>query len=199
MEQWALSDGAYMWLDTSFVAPARAEAYFAALRDELPWAQRTVRMFGRDIPEPRLVAWLGDADAAYTYSGRMNEPAPWTPSAAALRDRVAERVEHTFNGVLANLYRSERDGMGYHADDEPELGPSPLVASLSFGAPRRFVLRARRGAARHALVLGPGSLLVMGGTMQHEFVHALPKQRAPAGPRINLTFRRIVRGQARAR
>jgi alkylated DNA repair dioxygenase AlkB len=192
MEHVALSEGAFMWLDASFIEPARAQSCFAALRDELPWAQRSLRMFGRDIPEPRLVAWLGDPEARYTYSGRLNEPSPWTPTTAALRDAVCAHLEHAFNGVLANLYRSERDGMGYHADDEPELGPSPLVASLSFGAPRRFVVRARRGAARHALWLGPGSLLVMAGTMQHEFVHALPKQRAPAGPRINLTFRRIT-------
>lgn len=184
-----------MWLDPAFIAPARAEAAFTALRDELPWEQRSVRMFGRAIPEPRLVAWLGDADAAYTYSGRLNVPTPWTPTVAALREAVSSRLEHAFNGALANLYRSERDGMGYHADDEPELGPSPLIASLSFGATRRFVVRARRGEARHELRLGPGSLLVMGGTMQHEFVHALPKQRTPLGARINLTFRRL-RGSA---
>jgi alkylated DNA repair dioxygenase AlkB len=195
MEHVKLSEGAFMWLDASFIEPAHAQSCFSALRDELPWEQRSLRMFGREIPEPRLVAWLGDPGARYTYSGRLNEPSPWTPTTAALRDAVCARLEQGFNGVLANLYRSERDGMGYHADEEPELGPSPLVASLSFGAPRRFVVRARRGGARHALWLGPGSLLVMAGTMQHEFVHALPKQRAPVGPRINLTFRRITRAE----
>jgi alkylated DNA repair dioxygenase AlkB len=191
MERIVLSEGAFMLYAPHYLASAEAEAAAQDLLREIPWAQRSLRMFGREIPEPRLVAWLGDPEAVYSYSGRRNTPLAWTPRARALRDALAAELGNAFNGVLANLYRNERDGMGYHADDEPELGPQPLIASLSFGAPRRFVVRARRGEARHELLLGHGSLLVMGGTLQKEFVHALPKQRAPAAQRINLTFRRI--------
>jgi alkylated DNA repair dioxygenase AlkB len=179
-----------MWLDPDFAA-ADADALGRALAHELPWAQRTIQMFGRAIAEPRLVAWIGDPDAQYTYSGRPNLPSPWTPSTLLLRDRLAQRLGCGFNGVLANLYRHGADSMGYHADDEPELGPNPLVASLSFGATRRFVVRSKRGNTRVELPLSHGSLLVMGGSMQHEFVHAVPKQRAVEAARINLTFRQI--------
>ena len=100
---------------------------------------------------------------------------------------------HEFNGVLLNLYRDGRDGMGWHADDEPELGPEPVIASVSLGAERRFRLKHRRlPEARLDIVLPHGSLLVMAGATQRHWVHALPKAAAPVGARINLTFRRVV-------
>jgi alkylated DNA repair dioxygenase AlkB len=191
LERIELGEGAFLWLVRAFVAAEEATKVEEQLALELPWAQRSLRIFGREVLEPRLVAYLGEPDAVYTYSRRRNAPGPWTPVAQHLRERVMERVGADFNAVLANLYRDGRDSMGAHADDEPELGPAPVIASLSFGARRRFLLRARRGDARHEFWLDHGSLLVMGGTTQQTFVHSLPKQRGLAQRRINLTFRYI--------
>ena len=150
-----------------------------------------MRLFGRDVPAPRLSCWIGDAGTTYTYSRVRFEPRPWPPSVAALRDAIASATGFLPNSVLANRYRDGRDAMGWHADAEPELGPEPVIASLSLGAPRRFVLRHRTRGLRHELVLAPGSLLLMAGATQAHWQHALPRAKV-AGPRINLTFRRIV-------
>ena len=112
------------WLDR-----AEADALFEALQSEVPWSQGTMTLFGREIREPRLTAWFGDAD--YTYSGRTVRAAPWTAILASLRDRVARASGAAFNAVLLNLYRDGRDSMGMHADDEPELGVNPVIASVS--------------------------------------------------------------------
>lgn len=173
-----------------FLDPAAAAAAFAAVLDEVRWEQHHVRLFGRAVPAPRLSSWIGDPGTAYTYSRVRFEPRPWPPSVAALRDAIAGRAGFAPNSVLANLYRSGGDAMGWHADAEPELGPEPVIASLSLGAPRRFVLRHRARGLKHALVLEPGSLLLMRGPTQAHWQHALPRARS-SGPRINLTFRRI--------
>jgi alkylated DNA repair dioxygenase AlkB len=173
-----------------FLAPLAAANAFAAVRDEVAWERHHVRLFGRDVPAPRLSCWIGDPGTAYTYSRVRFEPRPWPPTVAELRDAIAAATGFAANSVLANLYRDGDDAMGWHADAEPELGPAPVIASLSLGAPRRFVLRHRARGLRHALVLEPGSLLVMAGPTQTHWQHALPRGKA-AGPRINLTFRRI--------
>jgi alkylated DNA repair dioxygenase AlkB len=173
-----------------FLDDAAAAAACAAVRDEVAWEQHHVRLFGREVPAPRLSCWIGDPGTAYTYSRVRFEPRPWPPSVAALRDAIRERIGFAANSVLANRYRDGRDAMGWHADAEPELGPDPVIASLSLGAPRRFVLRHRTRGLRHELVLEPGSLLLMSGPTQAHWQHALPRTRA-AGERINLTFRRI--------
>lgn len=148
-------------------------------------------MFGRVVDSPRLSAWIGDADATYRYSGTRFVPHPWTPSLQALRDRVAEACGARFNSVLANLYRSGGDRMGWHSDDEPELGPEPLIASLSLGAERTFRFRAKSGGEAVAVELGHGSLLRMAGATQRLYKHELPARARIAAPRINLTFRLI--------
>lgn len=119
--------------------------------------------------------------------------AGWPPTVAEIRARVERTTGAPFNGVLLNRYRDGRDSMGRHADAEPELGRNPLVASLSLGAPRAFVLRHRATGDRRELELAHGSLLLMGGTLQHHWTHELPKTSAEAGERINLTFRQFVR------
>jgi alkylated DNA repair dioxygenase AlkB len=140
---------------------------------------------------------VGDGDAAYKYSGRLNLPSPWTPALASLRERLALEG-FSVNAVLCNLYRDGRDSMGMHADDETELGPDPVVVSLSLGATRRFVLAARTRAEgrprvdRLSFDLGHGSLLVMGAGTQRAYKHGVPKDVHCTQPRINLTFRQIV-------
>ena len=147
-------------------------------------------MFGRTLPSPRRTAWYGDH--AYRYSRLTWSPRPWTDELIKIKTRIETLCDAPFNGVLLNLYRDGRDSMGWHSDDEAELGPAPVIASLSLGAPRRFVFRCRADAAdKHALELPHDSLLIMRGDTQANWQHALPKTAKPVAPRINLTFRWI--------
>lgn len=185
-------------LARGWLAPAEAGALHARLLREVPWEVHRVRLFGRELPSPRLSCWIGDAGAVYRYSGSRFEPHPWLPELAALRDRLQAELGRPFNSVLANRYRGGADAMGWHSDDEPELGPEPVIASLSLGATRRFLLRHRRDPAlRLALDLEPGSLLLMEGPTQRHWRHALPRTARPVGERINLTFRHVLRRPAR--
>ena len=171
-----------------------ADALFDTLRDAVPWECHRIRMFGRMVDSPRLSCWIGDPEAAYTYSRTRFAPHPWPDVLQAVRERLSEALDATFNSVLANRYRDGRDRMGWHSDDEPELGPRPLIASISLGAGRRFLLKTRDGGDAVGLTLPHGSLLVMAGETQSRYRHALPATARPVGERINLTFRRIVAG-----
>ena len=173
-----------------FFSPDEARSSFDELRAEIRWERHRVRIRGREVECPRLSGWQGDA--TYAYSGLKLRPAPWTPRVAAVRRRIEAATGEAFNSVLANLYRDGSDRLGWHADDEPELGPAPVIASASFGAPRRFLLCPKRGGASVPIVLEPGSLLVMRGATQRHWLHSVPPTRRPVGPRINLTFRRIL-------
>jgi alkylated DNA repair dioxygenase AlkB len=141
-----------------------------------------------------LTAWYGDSTAAYTYSGLTLEPLPWTTLLASLRARVEALTEATFNSVLLNYYRDNRDAMGMHADDEPELGERPVIASLSLGATRTLVFRhkTRRDLAPVKIPLPSGSLLLMQGSTQSHWKHGINRSTRACGPRINLTFRRVI-------
>jgi alkylated DNA repair dioxygenase AlkB len=188
--------GAELLLDAEFLSASEASVLLAQLSQEVAWEQRAIRIFGQQIPQPRLTTWYGDPDAQYTYSGLTWEPRPWTPLLLALRQRVEAAAGSTFNSVLLNLYRNGQDSMGWHADDEPELGPAPTIASLSLGATRRFRLRPRAGLAHLPLGLDltSGSLLLMRGPTQQHWQHALPKTARVLGPRLNLTFRLVTPG-----
>lgn len=180
-----------------FLGEAEAGDALARLWNELDWSQREITLYGRRVMQPRLVAWYGDAGAVYSYSGLTLQPLPWHPLLQDLRARTESRSGYRFNAVLANAYRDGRDSMGWHADNEKDLGPRPVLASLSLGAPRRFLLReVNRGTGKRAesfeLTLENGSLLVMKAGCQQRFQHALPRTRREAGLRINLTFRWIV-------
>lgn len=183
-----------------FLAESEADRAFARLWQELDWSQREITLFGRSVMQPRLVAWYGDADAVYSYSGLTLLPLPWHPLLRQLKDRIERFSGGRFNSVLGNAYRDGRDSMGWHSDDEKELGLQPLIASLSLGAPRRFLLRPkqREAEAREApIVLTPahGSLLLMRGASQQRYQHALPRTQRSIGLRINLTYR-LVGAQA---
>lgn len=148
-------------------------------------------MFGRMVDSPRLSAWIGDEEATYRYSGVPFAPRSWSSSLLALRDRVAEACGARFNSVLANLYRNGNDRMGWHSDDERELGAAPVIASVSLGAARSFRFRAKAGGDALAIELAHGSLLRMAGDTQRLYKHELPVRKRVAGPRINLTFRLV--------
>jgi len=192
-----LGEGAWVRFRADFVPDH--DTLMARLLASLPLRQDTIVLFGRTVIMPRLTSWHGDPGCSYAYSGRVFEPAPWTADLAALRDRLIDLEGCTFNSVLVNHYRDGNDSMGEHADDEPELGPSAddvRIASVSLGAPRRFVLRHRRTREVRAFHLGGGSVLVMGGTTQRYFRHHLPRTRRPVEPRMNLTFRVIAPNRA---
>lgn len=196
----ALGEGAWLEWWSAFLAPdERPEA--AALAATLALRADRFTLFGRSVAVPRLVAYHGDPGCAYRYSGQTYEPAAWTPGLARLRALLEHRTGLRYTGVLANFYRDGRDSVGWHADDERELGPHPddvAIASLSLGATRRFVLRHRTSGARRALALADGSLLVMRGRTQRDWRHALPKTRAPVGARLNLSFRVVQAAAGRA-
>jgi alkylated DNA repair dioxygenase AlkB len=188
-----LARGAWLEHDARWLERGEADLAVTALREELHWEQREIVLFGRRVLQPRLIAWAGTL--GYRYSGQTLEPRAFTPAARRLLDRVCGHVGEPFNHVLVNRYRTGEDSMGLHADDEPELGRDPVVATVSLGAARRFVVRARRKQDRDGqdLRLGHGALLVMGGTCQRYYVHGVPRDLAARGERISLTFRRLLR------
>lgn len=176
-------------------------AIMQALVAELPLRQESIVIAGKTYATPRLTSWHGDPAAVYRYSGRTFVPEAWTPGLARIRDRLRVEVHPALNACLTSYYRDGGDAMGAHSDDEPELGPDAprdvIIASLSLGAPRRFVLAPKakaRAAERRVLELGHGALLVMGGALQQHWRHHVPRTARPVGPRLNLTFR-IVRGR----
>ena len=193
-ERHDLGEGCVLELQRDFAAgdhTARMDALVAAV----PWVQELYFRGARAIPAPRLTSFHGDPGCGYTYSGIRYEPVPWLPELSQLRVRLIERTGVAFNCVLCNLYRDGRDSVGWHADDERELGPSRddvAIGSVSLGAPRRFVFKHRRDGRRLGFELGEGSLLLMRGRTQQHWVHALPKTARPAGPRLNLTFRVVM-------
>jgi alkylated DNA repair dioxygenase AlkB len=160
------------------------------LMAETAWRSEQITVWGKQHPQPRLTAWHGTA--AYTYSGLTLQPLPFTPLLLEIKAAVEHACGRRFNSVLLNYYRNERDSMGMHSDDEPELGAEPAIASLSFGATRRFILKHKTKKTTVRLDLTCGSLLLMAGATQTHWLHGINKQTRAAGPRINLTFRNIL-------
>ena len=187
-ERIALRDGGWIRYAEHFLSIGEADRLFDALRYATGWRQFRNRLW----TFPRLTAFVADAGIAYRYSGVTHAGEQWTADLQDVRRRLESTTAAAFNGVLLNLYRDGNDSMGRHADDERELGTNPVVASVSLGATRTFVLCHRGSGEKLALDLAHGSLLVMGGTLQHHWVHELPKTMRPVGERINLTFRRFV-------
>lgn len=175
-----------------FFEPEKAEELFRRLQSEIPWRQVSIKLYGKTIPVPRLTAWHGDPGVSYTYSKLTLNAEPWTPALLEIRDRLKELDATDFNGVLLNSYRNGNDGMSWHSDDEPELGPNPVIASVNFGGVRRFQFRHRlRRNETAAIDLTPGSCLMMRGETQTFWLHQIPKTKKSCEPRINLTFRHI--------
>jgi len=161
----------------------------ARLLDETPWRVDTVVVYGKRYQQPRLTAWYGEA--SYTYSGLTLQALPLTPLLELLRAAVEHVTGRRYNSVLLNYYRDGADSMGMHSDDEPALGPQPVIASLSYGATRTFILRHRRNRRTLKIDLTDGSLLLMAGTLQAHWQHGINKTTKLVGPRLNLTFRYV--------
>jgi len=181
-------DGPDIVIQADFFTAGESARIFEQLKAQIRWRQDVMRFGRREVPQPRLTAWYGDDGKTYVYSGINNHPLPWTALLLALRAKAEHFAESTFNSVLLNYYRDGGDSVGWHADNEPELGERPVIASLSFGATRTFELRRRTTGKVAKLPLTSGSILVMRGTMQHHWVHRVPKEPGSAS-RINLTFR----------
>lgn len=181
-----------VWYVPEFFSPEESDRYLLMLQETIAWKQEKIKLFGKEQPMPRLTAWYGDK--AYTYSGLQNQPQPWIPVLQEIRQQITAATGKDFNSVLLNLYRSGQDSMGWHADDEPELGKEPSIASVSFGATRRFGFKHRYNKAldNKYITLQHGSLLLMQGPTQHYWKHGLPKTTTAGGVRINLTFRNII-------
>ncbi len=183
-----IPDGELLWLEQLPLPLDNAEV-LARLIAETAWRAESISLWGKQHLQPRLTAWHGDA--RYSYSGLDLAPLPFTPLLLTIKQAVELATGQGFNSVLLNYYRNERDSMGMHSDDEPELGREPAIASLSFGASRTFILRHRHTKQTVKLALSDGSLLLMRGKTQHFWLHGINKSVRPIGPRLNLTFRNI--------
>ena len=183
---------ACMHYNPNWIAQTQADELYRELANCLPWEQPVITVFGRSNPIPRLQSWHGDPNASYRYSGHDHAPQPWTSALSSLREHLQTELKTPFNAVLANWYRNGNDTMGWHSDDEPELGPTPTIASISLGAERSFRLRHRHNHQQtHSIELSHGSLLVMSEHTQDHWQHSLPARKRVQTGRINLTFRYV--------
>ena len=168
---------------------------FAKLHRETIWRHDEIVVWGKRHLQPRLTAWYGDPGRSYTYSGTVMFPLPWTNLLLSIRQKLEEIVEAKFNSVLLNLYRDNNDRMGFHSDNEPSLGQEPTIASLSYGATRTLLFKhkTRKDLPIKSLKLISGSMLLMKGQTQRHWNHGINKEAAICGPRVNLTFRNILK------
>lgn len=184
-----LRDGGWLLYIEGFLPGPEAADLLKRLQTDVEWRQE--RIYGR--PVPRLNAWFADSGVQYAYSGLRFLGSGWPGWLLELKPRVEAAAGTTFNSLLLNRYRSGQDSIGFHSDAEPELGPQPIIATLSLGAARNFVLRNRRDNETKRYLLTHGSLLIMGGTSQHYWLHGVPKTQTPTGERISLTYRAILK------
>jgi len=173
-------------------SPAEAEKFLKDLSANIAWEHDEVMMFGKKIITKRKVAWYGDEPFNYTYSHVKKTALPWTPSLQAIKDKIEEASGETYNSCLMNLYHNGEEGMGWHTDNEKELKKEGAIASISFGAPRKFCFKHKQREEKVDLLLDHGSLLVMKGSTQSHWLHRLPPSKKINGLRINLTFRSII-------
>ena len=163
------------------------------LMDQTIWRQESVQIYGKVHAQPRLVAWYGDPGMHYRYSGISLTPLPWTDLLREIKRRIEDCTDETFNSVFLNLYRDHNDSMGFHSDDERELGLEPVIASVTLGATRTFVMKHKKDPdiQTQKIALEAGTVLLMKGQTQRNWKHGIMKQTQPCGPRVNLTFRTI--------
>ena len=176
-----------------FLLPHDTESLFRTLEETIEWGQHEIKIFGKSHLIPRRTAFYGDAGINYTYSGQTFATKTWTRDLIILRDKLRDECSLEFNTVLLNMYTDGQHSMGWHSDDEPELGTNPTIASLSLGGLRKFKLKHKKNAELKADInLSDGSLLVMSGELQHHWLHSVPKTTKRVKSRINLTFRSII-------
>ena len=176
-----------------FFSKVLSDQYFELLKNEVNWKQEPIKMFGKLIMQPRLTAWYGDVDKSYSYSGITMNPQHWTPTLLAIKQSIETVSKVNFTSALLNFYRDGRDSMGWHRDNEKELGINPVIGSVSFGCTRNFQLRNyKQKKIVTSIALNHGSYLLMKGTTQHNWEHQIPKTTKILDGRINITFRVLI-------
>jgi alkylated DNA repair dioxygenase AlkB len=176
-----------------FMSSQQADDCYTELKNTLPWKQETIKIYGKEVVSPRLQSWHGDVGTPYHYSNTTMQPNDWTPYLYQLKLKCEQAFDAQYNSVLVNYYRDGGDAMGWHSDDEPELGDNPTIASLTLGYARTFSLKHKTLKQRFDIPLSHGSLLIMAGTTQKFWQHAVPRRKRVTEGRINLTFRYIHR------
>lgn len=176
----------------NFLSENDANKYYFLLQDDIDWRHDENFIFGKRVITRRKVAWYGDKDYKYTYSNSAKIAHPWTPVLAEIKDNIEHMIEEKFNSCLLNLYHDGTEGMGWHSDDESELKPHGVIASLSLGAERKFELKHKNTLEKVLLTLQHGSLLIMKGEIQSHWQHRLTVSNKVKESRINLTFRTML-------
>lgn len=183
-----------LYVYPAFFSSQESDELQKALTEEVPWKQEPIKLFGKEIMQPRLTAWYADSGISYSYSGITMQANAWNKALLAIKLRLEEKLHLHCNSALLNLYRNGQDSMGWHRDNEKELGLHPLIISVSFGATRKFQLR--EYASKKNLIslsLHHGTVLVMGGESQPHWEHRVPKENKISSPRLNITFRNVLR------
>lgn len=185
-----IENGEYIFFP-NFFSKAESDLLLKGLRNNIVWKQESMNMYGKKIDFPRLTAWYGNNDKPYSFSGITLQPLPWTSEILTIKNKIEPVAKTVFNSVLLNLYRDGNDSISWHTDAERELGLNPVIASVNFGATRKFQLRHIKTKEKLEIELTHGSLLIMQGELQHFWQHQVPKTSKSVGERINLTFRVI--------
>jgi alkylated DNA repair dioxygenase AlkB len=185
-----IENGEYIYIH-NFYDKIIADKYLLRLIEDIKWNQESMNMYGKQIPFPRLTSWYGDQDKPYSFSGITLQPHPWSPGLKKIKNDIEPIANVDFNSVLLNRYRDGSDSISWHTDAEKELGQNPVIASVNFGAERKFQLKHKDTNERIEILLQHGSLLIMQGELQHYWKHQIPKTKKPIGERVNLTFRVI--------
>lgn len=185
-----IQNGEFLYIER-FFGIQKSDFYLQSFLRDIEWKQEKMNMYGKEILFPRLTAWYGDSDKPYTFSGITLKPSPWTETLTEIKTKIETKTIAIFNSVLLNLYRNGNDSISWHTDAEKELGINPIIASVNFGATRKFQLRHIETKEKIELELTHGSLLIMQGELQHFWKHQVPKTKKEVKERINLTFRVI--------
>jgi alkylated DNA repair dioxygenase AlkB len=189
-EEIELKSGCYLTYFPEFIGEVESSLLMKKLLKVMPWEQEKIVMFGKQVSQPRLTAWMGIGASAVTRYSTETKALPWSDEMMVIKNKVEQLSESTFNSVLLNYYRDGNDSMGFHSDDEPVLGRNPKIASLSLGGVRKLIFKDKTDLKTSFTInLKHGSLLVMSGATQHEYKHGINKSKTMTDERLNLTFR----------
>lgn len=185
-----INNGEFIF-EPNFFDVDESKFFLENLKNKILWKQESMNMYGKQINFPRLTSWYGENDKPYSFSGIKLNPNPWSNELIAIKQKIEPVSNTEFNSVLLNLYRDGKDSISWHTDAEKELGKNPIIASVNFGATRKFQLRHIETKEKLEIDLSNGSLLIMQGELQHFWQHQVPKTNSLISERINLTFRVI--------
>lgn len=186
-----ITNGEYLYIP-NFFSKKIADALLIRFLENIEWKQEKMNMYGKTLAFPRLTSWYGEKNMSYSFSGITLQPHPWSKELLYVKEKIEPKCNVNFNSVLLNRYRDGNDSMSWHTDAEKELGTNPLIASVNFGAERKFQLRHIKTKEKIEIILQHGSLFIMKGELQHFWQHQVPKKKGVIKERINLTYRVIM-------